>query len=207
MIQGDLRAKALHLQGPILVLGASGFIGANLLRLLLKHRSDVYGTSSNASAWRLEGLPPGSIMPGDLLVSQGLTALLDTVRPRTVFNFLAYGAYSFQTDTSLIYRTNVELTAQLIEELQKRGLHCYIHAGSSSEYGDDASGPAEGVALHPNSHYSVSKGAAAGLIELCRKETRALPASICGFIPIYGPYEDLSAPGAGGGAERPERQT
>jgi hypothetical protein len=27
-----------QLQGPILVLGASGFIGANLLRILLEHR-------------------------------------------------------------------------------------------------------------------------------------------------------------------------
>ena len=30
-----------QLQGPILVLGASGFIGANLLRTLLEHREDV----------------------------------------------------------------------------------------------------------------------------------------------------------------------
>src|SRR6266853_6524172 len=170
MIEGDLRNKALHLQGPILVLGASGFIGANLLRLLLQHRNDVFGTSSDASAWRLDGVPSENKIPGDLLIDQGLTALLDFVRPRTVFNCIAYGAYSFQTDVSLIYRTNVDLTARLVEELQKRGVHRYIHAGSSSEYGDDASGPAEEVPLHPNSHYSVSKGAAAGLIYYAGKK-------------------------------------
>src|SRR3954463_9329265 len=107
MIQDAIRNKAVLLQGPILVLGASGFIGANLLRLLLQHRTDVYGTSSSALAWRLERLPDNNILPGDLLVSQGLTALLDAVRARTVFNCLAYGAYSFQNDASLIYRTNV----------------------------------------------------------------------------------------------------
>ena len=88
-----------------------------------------------------------------------------------MFNCLAYGAYSFQTDVSLIYRTNVDLTARIVEELQRRGVHRYVHAGSSSEYGDDASGPAEDVPLHPNSHYSVSKGAAAGLLQIRRQET------------------------------------
>jgi len=191
MITGDFRSKVLHLQGPILVLGASGFIGANLLRLLLQYRTDVYGTSSSAFAWRLEGLPPNNIVPGDLLVNQGLTALLDAVRPRTVFNCLAYGAYSFQGDANLIYRTNVELTARLIEELQKRGVQRYIHAGSSSEYGDEASGPAETVALHPNSHYSVSKGAAAGLIEYMGKK-QGFPGLNLRLYSIYGPYEDSS---------------
>ena len=45
-----------HLQGPILVLGASGFVGANLLRSL-PVRQDVYGTTTRKPAWRLEDLP------------------------------------------------------------------------------------------------------------------------------------------------------
>ena len=49
----DWAAKIARLQGPILVLGASGFVGANLLRMLLRHRPDVVGTSSRLPAWRL----------------------------------------------------------------------------------------------------------------------------------------------------------
>src|SRR4051812_41167112 len=154
MIQDAIRNKAVLLQGPILVLGASGFIGANLLRLLLQYRTDVFGTSSQAAPWRLEGVPRENVVVGDLLVPQSLSVLLDQVRPRTVFNCLAYGAYSFQTDLGLIYRTNVELTARLVQELQRRGVHRYIHAGSSSEYGDEAAGPLEEAPLRPNSHYS-----------------------------------------------------
>jgi nucleoside-diphosphate-sugar epimerase/glycosyltransferase involved in cell wall biosynthesis len=187
----DFRIKAANLQGPILVLGASGFIGANLLRHLLSHRSDAFGTTSKASAWRLEGLPAENVIPGDLLIEQGLTALLDTIRPRTVFNCLAYGAYSFQNDAGLIYRTNVELTARLIEELRKRGVHRYIHAGSSSEYGDEASGPLETCPLHPNSHYSVSKGAAAGLLSYMGKKHGFACANLR-LYSVYGPYEDAS---------------
>ena len=191
MIQGDFRTKILNLQGPILVLGASGFVGANLLRFLLRHRTDVYGTSSDTSAWRLEEVPAKNVIPGDLLIEQSLTSVLDTIRPRTVFDCLAYGAYSFQNDVSLIYRTNVDLTARLVEELQKRDVHRYVHAGSSSEYGDDASGPAEDVPLHPNSHYSVSKGAAAGLIYYAGKKQGFAGVNLR-LYSVYGPYEDSS---------------
>jgi dolichol-phosphate mannosyltransferase len=151
----------------------------------------VFGTSSNASAWRLEGIPGANVLPGDLLIEQSVATLLETVRPRTVFNCLAFGAYSFQTDAALIYRTNVDLTARLMEELAARGVHRYVHAGSSSEYGDDASGPVEDVALHPNSHYSVSKGAAAGLIHFMGKK-RGFPGVNLRLYSVYGPYEDSS---------------
>ncbi len=191
MTTADIRTKVQDLQGPILVLGASGFIGANLLRMLLAYRSDVFGTSSNAAAWRLEGLPGENVISGDLLIDAGLTALLDATRPRTVFNCLAYGAYSFQSDTSLIYRTNVDLTARLVEELQARQVHRYVHAGSSSEYGDNASGPGEDTALFPNSHYAVSKGAAAGLLYYAGKK-QGFPGVNLRLYSIYGPYEDAS---------------
>jgi nucleoside-diphosphate-sugar epimerase/glycosyltransferase involved in cell wall biosynthesis len=187
----ELQAKISDLQGPILVLGASGFIGANLLRHLLRVRPDAYGTSSQTSAWRLEGLPAENIVAGDLLIEQSVVSLLDAVRPRTVFNCLAFGAYSYQTDAALIYRTNVDLTAKLVEELRKRGVHRYVHAGSSSEYGDDASGPSEDVPLHPNSHYSVSKGAAAGLLYYAGKK-QGFPGVNLRLYSVYGPYEDSS---------------
>ena len=52
----NLEQKIRKLQGPILILGASGFAGANLLRQLLNCREDVFGTASRFPAWRLEGL-------------------------------------------------------------------------------------------------------------------------------------------------------
>ena len=191
MIGGDLRNKVQSLQGPILVLGASGFVGANLLRMLLAHRADVFGTSSTASPWRLEGIPAENIISGDLLIDAGLSGLLDATRPRTVFNCLAYGAYSFQADASLTYRTNVDLTARLVEALQARKVHRYVHAGSSSEYGDNAAAPTEDVALFPNSHYAVSKGAAAGLLHFAGKK-QGFPGVNLRLYSIYGPYEDSS---------------
>ncbi len=109
-----------QLQGPILVLGASGFIGANILRVLLEHREDVYGTATRLPAWRLEGLPRNHVLVTDLLIDSNLDALLDGVKPRTIFDCIAYGAYSFETDRELIYRTNFNLISRLLGRLDPR---------------------------------------------------------------------------------------
>ena len=69
--------KLRALQGPILVLGASGFVGANLLRLIAGVRHDVFGTSTRLPAWRLEGLPQNQLKVVDLLVDSNLDQLLD----------------------------------------------------------------------------------------------------------------------------------
>lgn len=72
-----LEQKIKRLQGPILVLGASGFVGANLLRQLLNYRDDVFGTTSRFPAWRLEGLNDENIVAVDLLVDSNLDFLLE----------------------------------------------------------------------------------------------------------------------------------
>src|SRR5689334_750379 len=130
-----------RLQGPILVLGASGFVGANLLRAIVSVRDDVVGTTTRFPAWRLEGLPDKCVRASDLLVESNLDLLLDSTAARTVFDCVAYGAYSFERESSLIYKTNFLLKSQLVARLLARKIACYVHAGSSSEYGDSAAGP------------------------------------------------------------------
>ena len=183
--------KVQHLQGPILVLGASGFVGANLFRSLLLHRDDVYGTASRLPAWRLEELPKRKIVVCDLLIESNLDAMIEKVRPRTVFDCVAYGAYSFERDSELIYQTNFNLVSRLLMRLETRQIACYVHAGSSSEYGDNASGPCEDSPMAPNSNYSVSKIASATLIHLFGKKKK-LPCANLRLYSVYGPLEDSS---------------
>jgi len=187
----SLQQKIERLQGPVLVLGGSGFIGANVLRTLLQHRKDVYGTASRLPAWRLEGLPVRNVKVTDLLIDSNLDQLLDTVQPRTIIDCVAYGAYSFETDSQLIYQTNFNLVSRLLARLQKRQISAYVHAGSSSEYGYNASGPSEDAALAPNSHYAVSKVSASSLIYFYGKKL-GLPCVNLRLYSVYGPMEDAS---------------
>lgn len=187
----ERQRRIARLQGPILVLGSSGFIGANLLQMLVAQRGDVVGTASHLPAWRLEKLPAANLRAIDLLVEANLDALLAEVKPRTIFNCVAYGAYSFEIDSPLIYQTNFNLTAKLLSRLEKAGIACYIHAGSSSEYGDNAAGPSEEVLPAPNSDYGVSKLAAANLIAYYGRK-RLLPCANLRLYSVYGPAEDSS---------------
>ena len=191
MTYPGLEEKIRRLQGPILVLGASGFLGANLLRTLLAARDDVTGTVFHAPAWRLQGVPERHAVVVDLLVDSNRNELLDRLRPRTVFNCVGYGGYSFEAESDLIYETNFNLTAKLLERLAALGVSCYVHSGSSSEYGDAAAGPKEDHLPQPNSDYAVAKVACANLVRLYGKK-KSLPCANLRLFSVFGPYEDAS---------------
>ena len=183
--------KIRALQGPILILGASGFIGANLMRLLAPLRPDVYGTTTRVPAWRLEDLRQDHVKVVDLLVDSNLDQLLDSIQPRTIFDCVAYGAYSFETDAALIYQTNFNLAARLLSRLRQRNIAVYVHAGSSSEYGDNAGGPGENSFTAPNSDYAVSKVATANLLYYYGKKLH-FPCANLRLYSVFGAMEDWS---------------
>lgn len=187
----SLQDKVQQLSGPVLILGASGFVGANLLHTLLRVRRDVFGVSSHAQPWRLDGLPRDNILVYDLLVTSHIKELLDRVRPQTVFDCIAYGAYSFETEWERIYQTNFNLVVRLLQALHSRKIHCYIHAGSSSEYGELCNAPDEREACQPNSHYAVSKVAAAATIRFMGQKL-GLPCANLRLYSVFGPLEDPS---------------
>jgi polyisoprenyl-phosphate glycosyltransferase len=183
--------KIKGLQGPILVLGGSGFIGANLVRALLLHRDDVYGTTTNFDAWRLEDLPEKNRVMVDLLVDADLETLFAGISPRTVFNCVSYGGYSFENDFQLIYRTNFNLTTRILHLLENRSISCYVHSGSSSEYGDNCAAPEETAPPAPNSDYAVSKVSSAALINYFGHK-KGLPCANLRLYSVYGQLEDSS---------------
>ena len=174
------------LKGPILVLGASGFIGANLFKKLHKVRQDVFGTCFSQDE-RLQGMP--NVIKVDLTKYPRTT--LDQVKPATVFDLITYGAYACQDDTERIYDTNIIFKTRLMELMNEFKVQCYIHAGSSSEYGEQADGPPEDSPLLANSHYAVSKAATSALLHYWGKH-RGMRCANLRLYSVYGPMEDKS---------------
>ena len=187
----NLTDKLKNLSGPVLVLGASGFIGANLLRQLLAVRSDVTGTVFSGDTWRLEGVPSANIAFLNLQDPNSARSVLHRVAPRTIFDCSSFGAYSFEKDYERVHATNYLSFIRLMEEVSQMELAAFVHAGSSSEYGLNSAAPAEDAALIPNSHYAVSKVAAGGAIAYFGK-VRGVPVANLRLYSIYGPYEDSS---------------
>jgi dolichol-phosphate mannosyltransferase len=182
---------AASLKGPILVLGGGGFVGANLVYRLLRTRTDVTAVVRRLPAWRLAELDQRHVLEVDLTSTAELRQMVEAIRPRTIFDCAAYGAYSFENDTDLIYRTNFSSLVTLAGLLHPDDLAAFVHAGTSSEYGTNAAGPLETSLTLPNSHYAVSKVAASQFIAYAGQTLR-LPIVNLRLYSVYGPMEDAS---------------
>lgn len=187
----DIKSHIKNLKGPIIVTGASGFVGANLFKALIAEREDVYGLVKYEKGWRLNNISDDRIMAVDLNDSAATKNLVASIKPKTVFDCVSYGAYSFEQDPALIYKTNFQSLVYFINELSKYNISAYIHAGSSSEYGLNSAAPLEDAPCIPNSDYAVSKVAAAQYLHFMGKDKK-FPAINLRLYSVYGPLEDSS---------------
>ena len=184
------REDARKLQGPIWVVGASGFIGAKLFFSLARLRPDVFAVSRQVEAsWRLLHCPYPNRIALDITQPRELVAAVNKHRPRTVFNLAAYGAYERQNASERIHAVNYVGTQHLINALLESGCDAFVQAGTSSEYGLNCAGPAESAALEPNSDYAVSKAASSYLLGYYGR-FKQFPCTHLRLYSIYGPWEE-----------------
>ena len=190
MMVEKINEEVKKLKGPIVIFGAGGFIGANLMRSILAVRQDVYAiTSKPFIPWRIEDLDEKKILHCDITDKAQLERLFTEHQFKTIFDLAAYGAYSKQDDVYKIYKTNFLGLLNILEVISKYSIQSMVHAGSSSEYGLNCEAPREDQKTQPNSHYAVSKVSSAELIKFygVLKEV-----NVCNlrYYSIYGPYEE-----------------
>lgn len=185
-----IQAEVLKLEGPIVIFGAGGFIGANLLRSILEYRKDVFAiTSKPFIPWRLDDINPKHILHCNIIKKNQVEDIFKEHRFKTIFDLAAYGAYSKQADVDLIYETNFIGLLNLLEISSQFAIKAFVHAGSSSEYGLNASAPKEDDPLQPNSHYAVTKVGAAHMIKFYGT-IKEFPVANLRYYSIYGAFEE-----------------
>jgi nucleoside-diphosphate-sugar epimerase len=173
------------------VTGGTGFVGANLVRKLLRdgHRVELL-VRPESNRWRLNEVEKDlvfhEIQPGN---APALEKALRSSRPQWIFNLAAHGAYSWQNDAAAIIEANFTGVVHLLEAALPGGFEAFIQAGSSSEYGWKDHPPKEEEAAEPNSVYAAAKNAAT---QYCRwmGKSKNLPLCILRLYSVYGPYED-----------------
>ncbi len=205
-----------NLPGPIVILGAGGFIGRHLLAAWQQVRPDVYGVGHYADDTKL----PPNFWRGDLLLARpSFWAWLTNLKPRVIINLLSYGNRPEQQDRAKIWAINVEFLYDLHawwqqnrtspeaeqEEPEKHAskekgkrkrarpkepwdLHLFLQAGSSSEYGLNCENAREDGACLPLSEYGRSKLQAAYLMQDWALR-EGFPGMHVRFFSIYGPGE------------------
>jgi UDP-glucose 4-epimerase len=173
-----------------LVTGAGGFIGANLVRRLLRDGHEVHATCRpRGNRARLSGLDDLVVHEVELDLPGAAASLVSSVTPEWIFHLAAHGAYSWQTDSRQICQATLLATIELVDAAEREGVQAFVHAGSSSEYGFKDHSPDEHERPEPNSTYAVAKTAATMYCSH-RASAGSLPAVTLRLYSVYGALED-----------------
>ncbi|OKH99002.1 hypothetical protein A6A06_25725 [Streptomyces sp. CB02923] len=180
------------------VTGAAGFIGSHLCDHLLAAGDTVIGidaltdyydpTRKQRNLADARRSPAFSFHPVDVLGPQ-LDALLDDVD--AVYHLAGQPGVrpSWGQEFALYTSRNVLATQRLLEAVRDRPLRKFVHASSSSVYGDAHRFPTPETACpRPVSPYGVTKLAADHLCELYRT-TYGVPTASLRLFSVYGPRQ------------------
>lgn len=168
------------------VTGASGFIGATLVRRLLRDGAAVsVGVRPSADLHRLREIQDEiAFHQLDVLDSRAAARVLEAVAPDVIFNLATWRA---PDPAACAERTNAGGLASLLRYAASRGTRV-IHMGSSLEYGDRSRPCREDAATNGDTVHGAAKAAASHL-------GRAYAASsgcrlvILRLFQVYGPHD------------------
>lgn len=176
----------------ILITGGTGFIGANLVRRLVKvgHKPTVL-IRKESNLWRLKDIiSKVDLLETDILNYERLIKDINIVRPHCIYHLAVYGAnQGTQKDLNETLKINILGTANILRAGHSSGIEYCVNTGSSSEYGIKESSMQENDVLQPANYYGVSKAATTLLANAFSIQNK-LPAVTLRLFSPYGYYED-----------------
>jgi dTDP-glucose 4,6-dehydratase len=183
----------------VLVTGAAGFIGSNLVHLLARERPEwnIVGLDLLTYAGNLKNLE--ALLTPKKNVSFSKTDICDSeavqdLFAREKFDLVFHLAAESHVDRSILsslefVKTNVMGTQVLLDAARQYKVSRFVHISTDEVYG--SLGPTgafvETTPLDPTSPYAASK-AASDLMVLAACKTHGLNASVTRCTNNYGPY-------------------
>lgn len=175
----------------VLVTGAAGFVGANLVRKLLKLQALVHIlVKPETNLWRIHDVVSVLLCHHEPLTDRKkIEELLKRIQPQVIYHLATHGGYHQQTDREQIVETNLFGTVNLLLASLDLPYEAFINTGSSSEYGFKKKAMKESDDLEPISYYAATK---AGVTLFAQAMARLEKKPIVTLRPfsVYGPWEE-----------------
>lgn len=177
----------------ILVTGASGFVGANLVRSLLKQSTnEVFISARKTSDFaRIADIKDrfAGIAYTDLSDGSAVHGMMREFRPEIVYHIATYGGFPGQKDQTQMIKSNLIATVNLLDASVETEVKHFINTGSSSEYGIKSAPMCEDDFCEPINFYGVTKLAATNYCSMIGKVLK-FPVCTLRLFSVYGPLED-----------------
>lgn len=176
----------------VLVTGATGFVGSNLVRRLISEGYEVHIlTRKKSDKWRIiDILPDLNNHIVDLLEEERLKNLVEQIEPDLIFHLATQVMYGgVHSPEKELIQSNLFGTINLINACENINYKCFVNTGSSSEYGPKNYSMKESDVCEPVNVYGISKCASTLYGNFIAK-TKNKP--IIGFrlFSPFGPYDD-----------------
>jgi nucleoside-diphosphate-sugar epimerase len=175
----------------VLVTGGTGFVGANLTRVMVEagHRVHLI-VRENYNSWRIESIHQHiQLHIADLSDEEHLKTIVRAIKPDWVFHLAVHGAYSWQQNSTSILQTNLVGTMNLLNAALQTGFEVFVNTGSSSEYGYKDHAPTEDERVDPNSIYAVMKAAATMYCGYFARQHKVYVPTVR-LYSVYGQWEE-----------------
>lgn len=175
-----------------LVVGAPGFIGAQLVRALLMRGANVTAVvRPGGSSHRLDGVRGDiELVMADLADPDSSERAVAAARPDVVLNLaMPFGHPKNREERLAQLETSVLGTARLVEALARAGSGRLVQVGSSLEYGTHETALSEDCRPAPLTARGGAK-AAATVVGLAWAAALGVPACVLRPFSVYGPGED-----------------
>jgi UDP-glucose 4-epimerase len=174
--------------GPVLVTGATGFIGRHLVDRLVAERLEVHALQRSGGA---DARPGTTRWSADLRDAAAVADLVARVRPRTVFHLSGHTAGRGRIDGAAVaeaFDVNVGGTLALWRALEADApaLSSVVAVGGLEEYGNGPVPFVETQREQPISAYSASQVAATHLSQYWHR-AHGLPVTVLRLALVYGP--------------------
>lgn len=177
----------------VLVTGAGGFVGANLVAALTAAGARTAAVvRPGSSRWRLEGVAGAAEVHEADVTASDIAAVVGDVRPELAVGLaIRSGHPRDEKERALQLETSVLGTARLVEALAESGCQRLVQLGSSLEYGPRERPLREDDLLTPTVPRGAVK-AAETLVCLTWARTLGIQAVVLRPFSIYGPWEDAA---------------